>query len=186
MQNFSKNWYIVYTMAKREKKVAELLAKKRINYYCPHVITQRLFSHTKKFESEPLFSSYVFVWINEDEQFQVRQTEGVINFVYWLGKPAVISDEEIEHIKQFLVDYSEIRLEKTFVNLKDHVRILSGPLLIKERNVLEVKNNSNILTLPSLGYTLVAEEKREKEENISNISMSEMHEEKRNGFISPI
>lgn len=55
----------------------------------------------KKMVDEPLFRSYVFAHIVEDEKPKVRETKGVLNFVYWLGQPAVIRDQEIEIIKHF-------------------------------------------------------------------------------------
>ena len=44
---------------------------------------------------------------------------GVVNLVYWKGKPAVIKKEEIEMIKEFIADYQDIRVEKTTVNIKE-------------------------------------------------------------------
>ncbi len=56
----------------------------------------------------------------------IRQTEGVINFLYWLGKPAVIRDEEIAAMKKFVNDFEFIKLEKTAVNSKQVERITEG------------------------------------------------------------
>src|ERR1700733_7578238 len=90
-----KSWYAVHTRPRWEKKVAGLLAKKKLEFYCPLNKVQRQWSDRKKIVTEPLFSSYVFVHIDETEQVPVRVTDGVINFVYWLGKPAVVRNEEI-------------------------------------------------------------------------------------------
>jgi len=81
----------------------------------------------------------------------------VVNFVYWLGKPAVIHDNEIDVIKRFLHDYENVQLEKAEVNLYDTVRVTHGPLLYMEGNVVEVKHKTVKVLLPSLGFTLVAE-----------------------------
>jgi transcription antitermination factor NusG len=48
---------------------------------------------------EPLFKSYVFVHVSEAEQSRVRMTNGVLNYVYWNGKPAIIKDAEIDTIR---------------------------------------------------------------------------------------
>ena len=42
-----------------------------------------------KIVEEPLFKSYVFVKVNDEDRSDVRMTPGVINFVYWQGKPAL-------------------------------------------------------------------------------------------------
>jgi len=43
---------------------------------------------------EPLFKSYVFVRVEEKDRTEVRYVDGVLNYVYWNGKPAVVKDEE--------------------------------------------------------------------------------------------
>jgi transcription antitermination factor NusG len=150
-------WYALYTKPRWEKKVADLLTKKKIVNYCPLNRVQKQWSDRKKIVLEPLFKSYVFVCIPETRQLDIRQTDGVINFVYWLGKPAVIRDNEIDVIKRFLHDYENVQLEKAEVNLNDTVRVTHGPLLFMEGNVVEVKHKTVKVLLPSLGFTLVAE-----------------------------
>ena len=106
---------------------------------------------------EPLFQSYVFVNVSGIEQLMVRETSGVLNFVYWLQKPAMIREEEIDVIKRFLNEYHYVQIEKSTVNLNDKVRIVGGPLMMREGNVLEIKNKTVKVLLPTMGYTLVAE-----------------------------
>ena len=91
-----KNWYVVYTKPRWEKKVARQLEQKGIEHYCPLTRVQRQWSDRKKIILEPLFSAYVFVHLDENQQIPVRQTDGVMNFVYWLKKPAVIREERSE------------------------------------------------------------------------------------------
>ena len=152
-----KMWYAVYTKPRWEKKVAGLLTRKRIENYCPLNRVQRQWSDRKKIVMEPLFQSYVFVYISINEHSKVRETSGILNFVYWLQKPAIIRNEEIDVIKKFLNEYHHIQLEKSVVNLNDKVRIIGGPLMSREGNVLEVKNKTVKVLLPTIGYALVAE-----------------------------
>ncbi len=152
-----KMWYAVYTKPRWEKKVAGLLTRKNIESYCPLNKVQRQWSDRKKIVMEPLFQSYVFVNVSNLEQTMVRETSGVLNFVYWLQKPAVIREEEIDVIKRFLNEYHHVQVEKSTVNLNDKVRIIGGPLMMREGNVLEIKNKTVKVLLPTMGYTLVAE-----------------------------
>ncbi|MCK7558014.1 UpxY family transcription antiterminator [Chitinophaga sedimenti] len=94
-------WYAVYTKSRCEKKVAALLARKQLECYCPMNEVESQWSDRRKIVQEPLFKSYVFVRIPERLMSVVRQTEGVVNFVYWLGRPAVISDPEIDMMRRF-------------------------------------------------------------------------------------
>lgn len=150
-------WYAVYTKPCWEKKVAALLAMQGIDHYCPLQRIQRRWSDRKKIIMEPLFKSYVFVHVIEKEQGAVRQVNGVLNFVNYLGKPAVIRDQEIDIIKQFLNEYRNIRLERMEFNVNDHVRVISGPLMTLEGDVLEVKHKTVKVLLPSLGFCMTAE-----------------------------
>ncbi|TKK64632.1 UpxY family transcription antiterminator [Ilyomonas limi] len=156
----TKKWYALYTRPKFEKKVAELLTKKNIINYCPVRKVSKQWADRKKIIHEPLFTSYVFVFISAKEYFLTLETQGVLNFVHWLGKPAVIKNEEIEVIKHFLAEYQYVSVIKN-IQSNDKVRILNGPLTALEGEVVEVKNKTVKVLLPSLGYHLLAEVEKE-------------------------
>jgi len=157
MYSVSKKWYVVYTRPRWEKKVSDLLGRKKIEHYCPLNRVHKQWADRKKLVMEPLFTSYVFVCIDETEKLPVRLTDGIINFVYWLGKPAEVRNDEIQAIKDFLNDYKDVRLEKTKVNLNDIVRVIGGPLVTQKGQVVSVKNKTVKVILPSLGYMMHAE-----------------------------
>jgi transcription antitermination factor NusG len=157
----NKNWYAVYTKPKCEKKVSASLTKKKIENYCPLNRLTRQATDRKKVNLDPLFPSYVFVHITDLEMASIRQTSDVVNFVYWLGRPAQVKDVEIETIQHFINEYSDVSLEKTPVNTTEMVRIVSNQL---EETEVFVMNNTQTLqvkvTLPSLGYMMIAETTR--------------------------
>jgi transcription antitermination factor NusG len=117
----------------------------------------RQWADRKKMVMEPLFTSYVFVHATPEEHLAIKQTDGILNFVFWLGQPAVIRDEEIDTIKQFLDEYQNVQLEKIHVNMHDRVRISSGPLMAQEGDVIEVRSKTVKVHLPCLGYVMTAE-----------------------------
>lgn len=152
----NKNWYAVYTRPRWEKKIAENLTKKGIENYCPLNRVLRQWHDRKKIIHEPLFTCYVFVRVEEAIFSEIKKTEGIINFVYWLRKPALINKSEIETIKKFLNEYSNIQLEKVALNIHDKVKILGGPLMNQEGKVLSINNKLVKVALPSLGYLMIA------------------------------
>lgn len=159
-----KNWYAVYTKSSCEKKVASLLAKKKIEHYCP---LNRLVSPSvdrKKLIFEPLFKSFVFVRSTEEQMSDIRKTNDVVNFVYWLDSPAVIKDVEIESMQHFLDQHSSVSLERIVVNNNEMVRITSGPMLESDGNSLAVNSNKVKVSLPSLGYAISAEVRKSQVE----------------------
>lgn len=168
--NTDKKWYAVYTRPRWEKKVSELLSKRKVENYCPLNRVIHQWADRKKVVFQPLFTSYVFVYASEAEFLPVKQTDGVLNLVYWLGKPAVIKTEEIDAIKKFLNDYTDVKLEKITVNINDKVRITGGALTMLEGDVIEVKNSTLKVMLPSLGYAMIAEVRKTNVEIINMAS----------------
>ena len=160
-----KQWRIAYTRPGCEKKVATLLEKKKLEVYCPLTTLQRQWIDRKRVTYEPLFTSYVFVNCPDRDTTGILQTDGVLNFVYWLKHPAIICNEEIETIKKFIAEYDYVSIEKTEVLPNDKVRIINGPLVLWEGNVVEVRTNTVKILLPSLGYSLVAEIRKDNSLN---------------------
>lgn len=152
----SPKWFAVYTRPRWEKKVHNLLMQKGIESYCPLNKVHRKWSDRVKLVEEPLFKSYVFVRIDEEGRTPVRMTDGVVNFVYWEGKPAIIRDKEIQAIRKFLGEYENVELQKADVKPGSQVLITAGSFMEQEGTVLEVKRKSVKILIDSLGCFLVA------------------------------
>ena len=84
------NWYVVYTKPRWEKKVVEQLNQKGIECYCPLITQVRQWSDRKKKVDVPLFNSYVFVHLEESDRNSVFLSSGVVRYLFWLGKLAVV------------------------------------------------------------------------------------------------
>jgi transcription antitermination factor NusG len=172
----NKSWYAVYTKPKCEKKVSASLTKKRIQNYCPINTVHKVDGNKKsKLVVEPLFPSFVFVYINEDEFNTVKLNNDVINFVFWLGRPVVIKDVEIENIKDFLETYTNVTVEKTDVSLNNMVRIVRKlPVNDVLGNVITMNSTIVKITLPTLGFVIVASANNESFE-IQDVSYGVKH-----------
>ncbi len=106
---------------------------------------------------EPLFKSYVFVHIEDTLRPEVRYVDGVLNFVYWNKKPAVIKDEEIIAIKKFLAEYDEVEVKTIDVKPADEVVVSSGVMMGAKGRVLRVMGNNIVeVRIESLGFVLTA------------------------------
>jgi transcription antitermination factor NusG len=151
-----RDWYAVYTKPRWEKKVNELLLKAGMEAYCPLNKVRKKWSDRIKWVEEPLFKSYVFVKIAEEEQTAVRMVNGIVNFVYWLGRPAIIQDKEIAIIRMFLNEYTEVRAEPLDLRIDAKIRINRGVLMDKEAKVVEVMNKKVRVVIESIGYALFA------------------------------
>lgn len=132
------------------------MQEKGTESYCPLNKIRRKWSDRVKVIEEPLFKSYVFVKISDEERTQVRMTPGIVNFVYWNGKPAVIKEKEIATIRRFLDDYEHVEAEPIDIKINERVKITTGPLMDQEGKVLSVRHKTAQVAIDSLGYMLVA------------------------------
>jgi transcriptional antiterminator RfaH len=149
-----KNWFVVYTKPKWEKKVAEQLKEKGVECYCPLISQVKQWSDRKKKIEVPLFNSYVFVQLEESNRNDVFLSTGVVRYLFWLGKPAIVRDVEIQTIKKWLdgSQVNEITIEQYQVG--DRVKVASGPFSSQEAIIQEVNKTHFVLVLESLGCVL--------------------------------
>jgi transcription antitermination factor NusG len=152
-----KHWYAVYVNSRHEKKVSGLFDVKDIENFLPMQRVLKQWSDRKKIVEEPLFRSYVFVCVEEEEKLKVRETKGVLNFVYWLGQPAVIRNEEIQIIKRFIGEYENIQVEHNIPELNSSVKIDGGPLMNQIGKVIKIGKHKVKVSIESLGCSLIAE-----------------------------
>ena len=152
-------WHALYTRPKSEKKVTDQLTKLDIEVYCPMVTQVKQWSDRKKKVQTPLISSYVFVNVEEKDRNSVFEAHGVVRYLFWLGKPAVIRNEEIDALKNSLKGVMS-SVEVASVHPGDTMNIASGPFQGKEGIVSQVGKNQIRLVLKELGVliTLTREE----------------------------
>ena len=149
-------WFAIYTKPRWEKKVNQLLTDKGVECYCPLNKVKRKWSDRTKIIEEPLFKSYVFVKVTEEERTKVRLTNGVVNFVYWNGKPAIVREKEIQIIKLFLDEHENVQVRPMDLTVQQRVLIISGTFMDRTATVLDVRKKEVKVSLDSLGYELVA------------------------------
>ena len=161
-----KKWYAIYVNSRHEKKVASLLESKLVEIFLPLQKKTKQWSDRKKIVLEPLFTSYLFVRIQETEKEKVRETSGVLNFVYWLGKPAVVRDEEIEIIRNFIDEFENIEVESDRLEISSNIRIESGPFINQTGKIVEVNKHKIRIFVESLGCYLIADITKNKVLNL--------------------
>lgn len=148
------NWYVVYTKPRWEKKVADKLNQIGIECYCPLITQVKQWSDRKKKIEVPLFNSYIFVQLKDSDRNSVFQVAGVVRYLFWLGKPAIVRDEEINSIKASLEVPNIIDISVTSIQVGDRIKIEAGAFSNQDAIVQEVSNTHYILVLESLGCVL--------------------------------
>ena len=149
-------WYAVYTRPRWEKKIALKLEEKGYEAWCPLNRVVRQWSDRKKTVHEPLFKGYVFVRVEEEEKWKVREIDGILNYVYWNGKPGVIRAEEIDTIKRFLNQFTDVQVIDYKLGVDARVKIKSGILMNYEGTIIELHGNRASVKIESMGLQLSA------------------------------
>ena len=168
MDQIEKTWYAVYTKPRWEKKVAAMLLEAGIENYCPINKVTRQWSDRKKVVLEPVFKGYVFVKVEEQKKWEVKSIPGILNFVYWLGKPAVIRDEEIDVIRKFLNEFNDVQVESKGLVVNSEVRIKQGVLMNYHGVIVEVIGSRAVVKIDSLDLQLSAHFDKKNLEIIEN------------------
>jgi transcription antitermination factor NusG len=153
--NEVKNWYIAYTRPGQEKKVTETLSRKKIECYCPLNSTLHQPFYKKRSIPDVLFCSYSFVRICETQISELRKVSGIINLVFWLNKPVIVPDHEINIMREFLTEYKNVTLEK--IGVDEKLKFSNDLLSENEDQGIYTSNNTARAVLPSLGYVMSAE-----------------------------
>ena len=148
------SWYVLYTKPRTEKRVAESLEQMGVEVYCPLITEIKQWKDRKKKLKTPLFKSYVFIKLEEKNRNRVFDVPGVVRYLFWLGKPAIVRNEEIEVIQEWLDGEKVDDAKVEHLNEGDKISIKNGVFKNQEAIIREVGNRKMRLILPKLGCTV--------------------------------
>ena len=145
-----KKWFVLYTKSNQEIKVVEQLNKIGITCYCPTVEIVKEYSDRKKKVLKPLMPSYVMVFIEEHNRNDVFSIFGVVRYLYWLGNPAEIRENEIKLMQRYLDGvYESVSL--SYLKKGQVHKISEGIFSGRTGKIIETQKNKIKLELESLG-----------------------------------
>ena len=148
-----KKWFVVYTRPQQELKVARELSAMGITNYCPTITLVKQYSDRKKKVTKPLLSSYVMVELEEKDRNKVFSCSGIVRYLFFLGKPAVIPASDISLMQNHLNGvYNDSKITTLFVG--DSHTITEGPFSGVTGKVVETDNTKVKLELASLGMRI--------------------------------
>lgn len=148
-----KKWFVVYTRPQQELKVAEQLSAMGIKNYCPNITLVKQYSDRKKKVIRPLLSSYVMVQLEEEERQKVFVCTGIVRYLFFLGKPAVVPTSQINLMQDYLNGvYNDIKV--TTLSVGDSHTITDGPFSGVSGKVVQTDNTKVKLELASLGMCI--------------------------------
>jgi transcriptional antiterminator RfaH len=161
-------WFVLYTKSRSEKLVAKSLHQRGVEVYCPLRKVTRKWSDRTKIVEEPMFKSYCFVNLDEGDRRVVYGAPGVVGYLYWLKKPAVVKQKEIDLIKDMLNDFDHESLEIHDFASADRLRILSGAFMGREGQVVFTHGKTILVKIESLSMYVSVDLNKNKVEKLRN------------------
>jgi transcriptional antiterminator RfaH len=156
MLNNGKKWLVVYTAPRAEKKANKYLTEKGIDVFLPLQKRLKQWSDRKKWVEEPLFPSYLFVNIIDEDYNTVLNTPGISKYIYFEGKAATISEKQINLISQLISDYPDIEVSSEKFNYGEKVKIQSGSLAGIEGELVDFRGEQKVLLrIDKIDYSLL-------------------------------
>ncbi|MEO6455961.1 MAG: transcription termination/antitermination NusG family protein [Ginsengibacter sp.] len=148
-------WYTIYTKPNLGKKIADILNRKKIiNFFPIRAIPAENIMAIKNNQN---FNRYVFVKIYESQIAEFKRINGVINFLHWKDKPAIIEESEINLMKNFLNKYTNVKLEKKEIICEIPLSENISSQKENEGKLININNNKIKIGLPTLGYMMIGE-----------------------------
>jgi transcriptional antiterminator RfaH len=150
-------WYAVYTRSRSEKRLMELLTAKGIEAYVPLRKVMHQWSDRKRLIEEPIIRSYCFVRVTSMEYYEVLNTPGAVQYVWFSGKPATIPDRQIATLKAITGSNLEIECLPDTFQPGIQVRVNAGPLqglsgelvniASKKKVIIRIDHLNQVITL---------------------------------------
>ncbi|MEO5563145.1 MAG: transcription termination/antitermination NusG family protein [Chitinophagaceae bacterium] len=164
-------WYILYTKRRLEKKVMQLLTRKKIVHYCPINKIRQQYLNRTTIICRPLFPSFVFIHTTPDSFKTINRINSVLSLVHRLESPATVSNNEINGIKKFLESHDSVVTRKMPVSFADLSPTGVGPMIEQEG-----LNYFATLNLHSLGYALKASVSHESVKPADVVFLNEQYQ----------
>jgi transcription antitermination factor NusG len=123
-------WYACHTHSRAEKRVAQLLTARTIEAFLPTAMRKSVWADRSVVLSIPLFPGYVFARFELRDWHRILSTPGVATVVRQAGRPAPITDAEIENVRRFAAGLNRLNGEREPQPFRDgqRVRVTAGPL----------------------------------------------------------
>jgi len=155
IKSTERKWFALQTKPRNEKLVLKQIELKGIEAYLPLIEKVRIWADRKKKIEIPLFSGYVFIYAREDERLEaISNTSGAIRYIFYEKRPAVVSEREIDLIKQALREPEKISIEDKKIKKGDMIIVTRGIFKGMKGFVNEFRGNYKLtVNLEELSYS---------------------------------
>lgn len=129
-KKFSTNdeeWYVLRTRSRYEKKLAEQFDRMGVDYYLPLKTERKKWSDRWKNVESPLFPGFIFVQMIEENRFEILNTPGAVQFLYFDKEYAKLTRRDVYMINYAVSGKQELEVVESGLVVGSEVKITSGP-----------------------------------------------------------
>lgn len=123
-----REWLVLGTRPRAEKKVASGLQSRGIECYLPLQRQLHQWKDRKKWVEVVLLPSYVFVRTESGRRNEVFEVDGVLKYVSFRGVPAIVPNSDIERMRVICGGSVPVVADEAIWNVGDQVEVIHGPL----------------------------------------------------------
>lgn len=150
-------WYVLHTKPRNEKKVASRLQDLGIQAYCPLRKEIRQWSDRKKKVEVPLLPSMILVNLEDKERHTVFMAPGAVGYMFWLGKPAVVTQAEVDALQELQANKNNHTMEVESIRPGTQLNLSEMGFKSQKGTVKYVSGNQCWVVLEGLGYVVKLE-----------------------------
>ena len=147
-----KSWHVIYTKPRAEKKVEERLNNFGIEAYCPVKQEVKQWSDRKKKILVPVLPSMVLVNIDEKDRNKVFNIPGVVRYMFWLNKHAIVKNNEVDSLKNLLTQNNIVSQENMALKVGEKIDITGFEN--QSGIIKKISTNQIWVVLKDLGYVI--------------------------------
>ena len=146
MNSFRAGWYVIYTKPRHEKKVYTRLTENQITSFLPTKKSLRVWHDRKKIVDEPLFPSYVFIYLNNLQcYYEGMDAEGALYYVRTGKEIAMVNESIVNNIRLVSHQGNEVEICDNRFEPGRRLVISQGPLTGLSCEVVESSGKSKLL-----------------------------------------
>jgi transcriptional antiterminator RfaH len=142
----------MYTRPHHERKVSMQLLEKNIDYFLPTVQVLDENSKGLIFREKPVFTSYVFVYVEQWQTFhESSRVDGYIRYIKFGEEIVMVSEDVIKHLKLITEHGSWMKIFRRQFVQGQQSTIQRGPLsgmsckFVKQNNSRTITVNIHLL-----------------------------------------
>ena len=152
--NDGKNWYVLYTRPRSEKKVANQLQRMGLESYCPVRNEMRQWSDRRKKVEVPVLPSMILVHVPSKDRKKVFDCPNAVRYLFWEGQPAEVPEGEVKALEQSLTGPRVISHESIPLRPGQHIDMTEWGFKNEEGRIKYMSGNHCWIVLKNIGMVV--------------------------------